>query len=97
LSLFLIYIYLLLLLLFLLYSNRLGLPGCVGSMDCTHISWHKCPVQWTNLMTGASGKPTISFQVVVDHNRKVTHCSQWFYGTWNDKMITTQVRSHCNI
>jgi hypothetical protein len=39
-------------------------------------------------MTGASGKPTIAFQAVVDHNRRILHCSKWFYGTWNDKMIT---------
>jgi hypothetical protein len=38
-------------------------------MDCTHVGWHKCPVDWTNLMTGASGKPTIAFKVVVNHNR----------------------------
>jgi hypothetical protein len=74
----------------------MGLPGCVGSIDCTHIGWHKCPAVWTNIMTGGSGKPTLSFQVVVDHNRKVTHCSKWFYGTWNDKMITTNVSIHFN-
>ncbi|KAJ1395373.1 hypothetical protein B484DRAFT_425268 [Ochromonadaceae sp. CCMP2298] len=34
------------------------------------------------------GKIPIEFEVIVDHNRKVTHCSKWFYGSWNDKMIT---------
>jgi hypothetical protein len=77
------------------HTYRLGLPGCVGSMDCTHVGWHKCPKEWTNIMTGASGKPTLSFQVLVDHNRKVTHCSKWFYGTWNNKMITVQVSQYC--
>jgi hypothetical protein len=24
------------------YTNR-GLPGCVGSIDCVHIAWDKCP------------------------------------------------------
>jgi len=23
--------------------EKLGLPGCIGSMDCTHIYWHRCP------------------------------------------------------
>ena len=23
--------------------EKLGLPGCVGSMDCTHFLWHRCP------------------------------------------------------
>lgn len=31
---------------------RLGFPGAVGSVDCTHIYWGKCPVGLTNLCTG---------------------------------------------
>jgi len=30
----------------------LGLPGCVGSMDCTHLHWDKCPSTIANLCTG---------------------------------------------
>jgi hypothetical protein len=31
---------------------RLGYPGAVGSIDCTHILWGKCPVKMTNLCKG---------------------------------------------
>jgi hypothetical protein len=26
------------------YYEKLGLPGCIGSVDCVHIRWDKCPV-----------------------------------------------------
>jgi hypothetical protein len=27
------------------YSAR-GLPGCVGSVNCVHVGWDKCPSQY---------------------------------------------------
>jgi len=33
--------------------GRLGLPGSVGSMDCTHLRWTNCP---PNLMNSCKGK-----------------------------------------
>ena len=32
--------------------EKLGLPGCIGSMDCTHILWHRCPKVIRNNCTG---------------------------------------------
>ena len=32
--------------------EKLGLPGCIGSMDCTHIYWHRCPKMMRNNATG---------------------------------------------
>ena len=32
--------------------EKLGLPGCIGSMDCTHIFWHRCPKLIRNNCTG---------------------------------------------
>ena len=71
-----------------LVYEKLGLPGCIGSMDCTHILWHRCPKISRNICTGKEAKPTVAFQVIVDHSRKIMHVSKWFYGTWNDKQIT---------
>jgi len=34
--------------------EKLGLPGCIGSMDCTHILWHRCPKLIRNNCTGKS-------------------------------------------
>jgi hypothetical protein len=37
---------------------------------------------------GKESKPTVAFQVVVSHSRMFMHVSKYFYGTWNDKLIT---------
>ncbi len=66
----------------------LGFNGCVGSMDCTHIyCWNKCPKELLNFCVGKEGKPTVSFQCVVDHEKKVQMCSPAFCGVTNDKLI----------
>ena len=64
--------------------NRLGFPGCIGSMDCTHIRWLACPKELTNLCTGKEHYPTLSFQVIVDHARMIRHVSGGEHGTLND-------------
>jgi len=35
-----------------LVYEKMGLPGCIGSMDCTHILWHRCPKVLRNNCTG---------------------------------------------
>lgn len=65
----------------------LGLPGAVGSMDCTHIKWNKCPFDLQKLCKGAKGYPTIAFQCVCDHAGRIMHVSSGFYGSNNDKFI----------
>jgi len=37
-----------------LVYEKMGLPGCIGSMDCTHILWHRCPKILRNNCTGKS-------------------------------------------
>ena len=64
--------------------SRLGFPGAVGSMDCTHVPWLVCPSELTNLCVGKDPRPSISFQVLVDHSRKVHHVSKGFFGGMND-------------
>ena len=64
-----------------------GLPGCVGSMDCTHIKWFLCPKKERHNAIGKEGFPTIAFQVCVDHSKRVLSVSQHFLGNINDKTI----------
>lgn len=71
---------------------RLGFPGALGSMDCTHVRWLVCPRNLTNLCTGKEAFPTLSFQVVVDHARKIHHVSVSGFGSMNDiNMCTVDV------
>lgn len=32
--------------LYVAHEHRHGLPGMLGSLDCTHWKWEKCPVAW---------------------------------------------------
>jgi hypothetical protein len=51
--------------------RTLGLPGAIGSMDCTHVMWGRCPLRHRWESIGKPGKPSIAFQCVVDHNRRM--------------------------
>jgi hypothetical protein len=66
----------------------LGLPGAIGSMDVTHVKWERCPehLHWSCI--GKEKYPTLAFQCVVDHNRRIHHVSVPFWGGSNDKTIT---------
>jgi hypothetical protein len=55
--------------------EQLGLPGCRGSMDCTHLPWDKCCASLKVQCTGKEKEPTLSFNCIVDHTRLVHHCS----------------------
>jgi hypothetical protein len=66
---------------------QIGLPGCCGSMDCTHIKWNQCPDEERHHAKGKEGFPTLAFQVVVDHSKRVLSVSQSFTGNINDKTI----------
>ncbi len=61
--------------------EKLGFPGCVGSVDCT-------PVGLSNMCKCKEGKPTLVYEVVVDHSRKILSTTRHFYGTRNDKTIS---------
>ena len=67
--------------------ERVGLPGCIGSIDCVHLIWNNCPVVITAQCKGKEKFPTLAFQVVVSHTRKILSCSPAFYGSVNDKTI----------
>ena len=65
----------------------IGLPGCVGSMDCTHARWLQCPKGEKHNSKGKEGYPTVAFQVVVSHSRRVLSVSPHYLGNINDKTI----------
>ena len=67
---------------------RLGLNGCFGSTDCTHIPLGKCPKNWMNLCVGRSGHPSLSYSMTCSHHRKIYHCTPGFAGSKNDKTIS---------
>ena len=68
--------------------ERLGLPGCAGSVDCVHLVWDRCPAGLGNVCRGKDKVPTLAFQVVASHTKKILSVSQYFWGTVNDKTIS---------
>ena len=67
---------------------RLGLPGAVGSVDCTHVWWAMCPASKTQLYTNGKNKvPTVAFECVVSPTGRCLYVSQGHPGTRSDKTI----------
>jgi len=65
----------------------MGFPGCVGSVDCTHVRWWNCPRELQNSCRGKEGFPTLVFQVVVDHSKRIIFVSNAFFGSLNDRNV----------
>jgi hypothetical protein len=53
-------------------------------MDCTHVTWLKCPKELINSCKGREKHATVKFQVVCDHTRKILYCSGWYPGAMHD-------------
>jgi Plant transposon protein len=41
---------------------KLGLPGCIGAIDCAGWQWGACPVADQGLHRGKEGKPTLRLE-----------------------------------
>lgn len=69
--------------------SRMGLTGAIGSTDCVHVHWERCPHGLANLCTGKEGYPSLSYQATVNHKMRFMSCIKGFYGSVNDKFAST--------
>jgi hypothetical protein len=69
------------------FYRQLGLPGCAGSADCVHLFWDKCPTLLVSQCRGKEKFPSVVFQVVVSHTKRIMSISQIHMGCDNDKTI----------
>ena len=65
----------------------LGLPGCVGSIDVTHVGWGNCPTGWQSWYTGKEGHPTLAYECVCDRQGLIRSATPSTPGSRNDKSI----------
>jgi hypothetical protein len=65
----------------------LGFPGAIGSIDCVHVQWDKCPVSLRSICKGKEGYPSLVYQACVDHTKKILAVTSSHYGSRNDKTI----------
>ena len=65
-----------------------GFNGCIGSSDATHIPMLRCP-QWAqNTHKGFKlNFPARTYNVTVDHSRRILGSTSGHPGTWNDKTL----------
>lgn len=66
-----------------------NLPGCLGSIDCVHVPWPKALASQRSWFVGKEGIPTVAFQVIVNHKRKILSVSRPHPGSHNDKCIAS--------
>ncbi|XP_002440317.2 uncharacterized protein LOC8064730 [Sorghum bicolor] len=72
-------------------GERRGFPGMLGSIDCMHWHWEKCPYAWKGMYTrGDHGVPTIILEAVASHNRWIWHAFFGVAGSNNDINVLNQ-------
>jgi hypothetical protein len=67
--------------------SQLGLPGCIGSTDCVHLAWDRCPSAHRTIHKGKEGYPTLAYSVTCTHSRRIIGVTKGFPGTVSDKTI----------
>ena len=68
------------------YTAR-GLPGCIGSVDCVHIAWDRCPAMYKNMFKGKEGFCSVAYEVARNCRKFIQSVSVGHPGTRNDKHI----------
>ena len=68
-----------------LHKSVHGVEGMLGSLDCMHTYWDKCPVAWQGAFSnGAKKKPSIVLEAACDYHLWFWHASYGYAGTLND-------------
>jgi hypothetical protein len=63
------------------------LPGAGGSIDVVHCKWGRCPAGDFNKCKGKESFPSLAFECVTSHRRRVMSIAPVQYGARNDKHI----------
>jgi Plant transposon protein len=66
-----------------------GFHGCVASTDATHVTMMRCPVSRSNEHRGhKESLPARTYNISVNHKRKILHTTSGHPARWNDKTLT---------
>jgi hypothetical protein len=69
--------------------SEAGFDGCVGSVDATHVCMFRCPYGRANQHRGhKESLPARTYNIVVNHRRRILHSTAGHPARWNDKTIT---------
>ncbi|XP_028065154.1 uncharacterized protein LOC114268226 [Camellia sinensis] len=72
-------------------GEQRGFPGMLGSLDCMHWRWDKCPSAQAGAYTGHYHKPTVVLEAVDSYDLWIWHAFFGMPGSLND--ITVLDRS----
>ena len=68
--------------------KEVGLDGCIGSADVTHVILELCHARLRNQYLGIkSSHATRAFQIVVNHRRQIIASTVGYPDRWNDQTI----------
>ncbi|KAL6875691.1 hypothetical protein ACP4OV_013204 [Aristida adscensionis] len=68
-----------------------GFPGMLGSIDCMHWQWEKCPNAWKGMfIRGDHGVPTMILEAVASHDLWIWHAYFGVAGSNNDINVLNQ-------
>ena len=68
--------------------RQAGFNGCIGSSDGTHVPMLKCSQWASNSHKGFKlNVPARTYNVTVDHSRRILQSTSDPPGTWNDKTL----------
>ncbi|XP_039780809.1 uncharacterized protein LOC120648121 [Panicum virgatum] len=65
-------------------NHARGWPGMLGSIDCMHWKWDKCPTAWRGAYTGHKDGPTMILEAVASQDLWIWHTFFGLLGSLND-------------
>jgi len=65
-----------------------GLPGCIGSLDCSHWEWRNCPQAFAGMYQNRHGKRSVVLETVCAEDLWIWHLFVGCPGSHNDLNVT---------
>jgi Plant transposon protein len=65
-------------------NSMRGFSGCLGSIDCQHWNWERCPVAFAGQFMGKEKKPTVVLEAIADGELWIWHAYFGCPGNLND-------------
>jgi len=50
-----------------------GMPGCMGSLECSHWKWRNCPKAFAGMYQNRHGKHSVVMETVCDEDLSIWH------------------------